>query len=59
MKYQSERDRVELRICEKKLREVTKARDNIKQDLTDTIQLLNTKEEELTQLKNRYDALKE
>lgn len=57
MRNQAERDRVELRVVETKLREMTKDRDEQKEKFISTFEKLNQVETELIEERYRHDEL--
>ncbi|CAI2370269.1 unnamed protein product [Moneuplotes crassus] len=57
MNHQAERDRVQLRITETSLREMTKERDNFKERFMQTYDQMTKLEEKLIQAQNEYDEL--
>lgn len=57
MKIQSERDRIELRIVETKLRDVTKERDGLDKKFVEALERENALDKELDKAKIDYEEL--
>ena len=57
MTYQSERDRVERRIVEKKLTEMTKEKDKYRDSFMTTYQQLSESDSKMTNFRYEYDEL--
>jgi chromosome segregation ATPase len=57
MKNQSEQDRVDLRVVQTKLREMTKDRDNFKAKFIETFDQLNETENNLVETRYQYDEI--
>lgn len=56
MKLQSERDRVERRVLERKLEKMTDEKNSFKTQFLDTFEKLNETEERLNDLQSRYES---
>lgn len=57
MNYQAERDRVELRIVERKLMQMTKDRDNFKDNFMTTFKQLSQYENQINDMRGEYNQL--